>query len=110
YNLGPGDIEVSGIDASAGYREVFGGTVDALERAHAFPVTVERLRETFKRYELLKHKLQKFDYDDFRIHANHLLTTVSEPVIEPDLIIVDGFRTFTPLELGIFQALAKHRE
>src|SRR5690554_1538214 len=76
YNLGPGDIEVSGIDASAGYREVFGGTVDALERANAFPATVHRLRETFKRYELLKHALRKFDYDDFRIHTNHLLATV----------------------------------
>lgn len=110
HNLGPGDVDVGELKTPEGYREVFGGTVDALERAHAFPATVERFRETFKRYEILKHELGKFDYDDYRIHARHILDTLDEVKVEPDMIVVDGFRTFTPLELSIFAALSKHVE
>lgn len=110
HNLGPGEVDGADITIPDGYREVFGGVLRAGEESSSFPASPRRLREVFKRYEVIKHGLGKFDYDDYRIHAHHLLSTREDPRVEPDVVVVDGFRAFTRLELSIFQALARHCE
>lgn len=51
----------------------------------------ERLRQVYARYEELKNNWGRWDYDDFRAGALGLLTQASVR-LEPDLVVVDGFR------------------
>lgn len=67
----------------------------------------ERFVKVYARYEAIKG--ERWDYDDFRsetLHHSQQLTVNPEA----DAIIVDGFREISPLELRIYQALAKHLE
>ncbi len=66
-----------------------------------------RFREVFRVYEAIKG--EQWDYDDFRSEALKLAQKLPSP-LEPDLIIVDGFREIGPLELRLYQALAQHAE
>ncbi|MFN3390701.1 MAG: ATP-dependent nuclease subunit B [Meiothermus ruber] len=67
----------------------------------------ERLREVYQRYEKLKNDWGRWDYDDFRQGALELLA--QGPVrLEPDLVVVDGFRELGVQELRLLQALSRH--
>lgn len=67
-----------------------------------------RFAAVFERYERIKG--EQWDYDDFRSQALALLEdNPISPDIEADVLIVDGFRELGPLELRIYQALAKDK-
>ncbi len=73
-------------------------------RAHDEETT--RFRAVLRLYEELKG--EAWDYDDFRLEALHLARS-ADLELEPDLIIVDGFREVGPLELELYRALSQHR-
>lgn len=64
-----------------------------------------RLQQVYTRYEELKENWGRWDYDDFRLRALELLEKGTVEV-EPDLVVVDGFRELSPLELRLLQALS----
>lgn len=67
----------------------------------------ERFVKVYARYEAIKG--ESWDYDDFRTESlRHSQNLTVKP--EADAIIVDGFREISPLELRIYQELAKHLE
>lgn len=65
-----------------------------------------RLQHAYARYEELKNNWGRWDYDDFRSGALELLET-GQAQIEADLVVVDGFRELSPLELRLLQALSR---
>ena len=65
-----------------------------------------RLQQVYTRYEELKENWGRWDYDDFRLRALELLEKGTVEV-EPDLVVVDGFRELSPLELRLLQALSR---
>ncbi|GIW33055.1 ATP-dependent nuclease subunit B [Meiothermus sp.] len=90
-----------------------------------------RLQKVYARYEELKTVWGRWDYDDFRAGALALLeqgpvqlerqtrpvqfvesaSSRSKPApigLEPDLVVVDGFRELGVLELRLLQALSVH--
>ncbi|MFC6918718.1 ATP-dependent nuclease subunit B [Meiothermus taiwanensis] len=67
----------------------------------------ERLRQVYARYEELKNNWGRWDYDDFRAGALGLLTQASVR-LEPDLVVVDGFRELGVQELRLLRALSRH--
>ncbi|MCX7783022.1 MAG: ATP-dependent nuclease subunit B [Meiothermus sp.] len=66
-----------------------------------------RLQRVYTRYEELKASWGRWDYDDFRAGALALLAQ-GQVRLEPDLLIVDGFRELGVLELRLLQALSEH--
>ncbi|MCX7600752.1 MAG: ATP-dependent nuclease subunit B [Meiothermus sp.] len=66
-----------------------------------------RLQRVYARYEELKASWGRWDYDDFRAGALALLEG-GRVRLEPDLLIVDGFRELSALELRLIKALAAH--
>lgn len=66
----------------------------------------QRIRDVFKAYERIKGN--EWDYDDFRQATLELVKT-GKPKAEADLIIVDGFREISMLDLEIYQELAKSK-
>lgn len=66
-----------------------------------------RLRQVYVRYEELKTTLGRWDYDDFRQGALELLTQGAVR-LEPDLVVVDGFRELGVQELRLLQALSRY--
>jgi ATP-dependent helicase/nuclease subunit B len=74
---------------------------------HVTDPETERFVKVYARYEAIKG--ESWDYDDFRTESlRHSQNLTVKP--EADAIIVDGFREISPLELRIYQALAKHLE
>ncbi len=65
-----------------------------------------RLAQVYGRYEELKDNWGRWDYDDFRFATLELLSS-DKVTLEADLIIVDGFRELSPLELRIFELLSQ---
>ncbi len=66
-----------------------------------------RLQRAYAHYEELKNGWGRWDYDDFRAGALELLER--GPVqLEPDLVVVDGFRELGVQELRLLQALSRH--
>ena len=68
---------------------------------------VERLRGIYRSYERIKG--DRWDYDDFRSEALKLVERLPGE-IEPDAVMVDGFRELGPLELRLFRALGQRAE
>lgn len=68
-----------------------------------------RLQRIFARYEELKAAWGRWDYDDFRSAALELVER-GPVTLEADLVIVDGFRELSPLELRFFSALGRQLE
>ncbi len=67
-----------------------------------------RLQRVYARYEELKSSWGRWDYDDFRSAALRLLQEKAGSLrLEADLVVVDGFRELSPLELRFFRALAQ---
>ena len=73
------------------------------------PVSPEarRLQKVYARYEELKASWGRWDYDDFRAGALSLLER-GKTQLEPDLVVVDGFRELGVLELRLLQALSAY--
>lgn len=67
----------------------------------------KRFVKVYALYEKIKG--ERWDYDDFRTQALHYSEQLTAKP-EADAIIVDGLREIGPLELRIYQALAKHLE
>ncbi len=65
-----------------------------------------RIRDVFKAYERIKK--DEWDYDDFRQATLELVKT-GTPKAEADLIIVDGYREISTLDLEIYQELSKSK-
>lgn len=65
-----------------------------------------RLSHIYARYEELKAAWGRWDYDDFRTAALELLDSGGAR-LEADLIVVDGFRELSALELRVLQKLAE---
>jgi hypothetical protein len=65
----------------------------------------ERFKRIFARYERLKG--EGWDYDDFRSEALAFLERGGEVKLGVDLVVVDGFRELSPLELSVYEALAE---
>jgi len=76
--------------------------------SQSLPASAEarRLAQVYSRYEELKTAWGRWDYDDFRSAALELLERDAAN-LEADLIIVDGFRELSVLELRLLQALAR---
>jgi len=95
-------------------------------KAKDIPTTdpeTKRFATVFEHYETLQQSKQKssqeeageWDFDDFRTATLDYLQANAETLdpktqLEPDLIIVDGFRETGPNEVSIYQELAKHTE
>ena len=73
----------------------------------AFDEETARFRAVLRVYEELKG--EAWDYDDFRLEALHLARS-NHLTLEPDLIIVDGFREVGPLELELYKALSQNKK
>ncbi|MBF6596045.1 MAG: ATP-dependent nuclease subunit B [Thermaceae bacterium] len=76
--------------------------------SQSLPASAEarRLAQVYGRYEELKTAWGRWDYDDFRSAALELVE-MDAANLEADLIIVDGFRELSVLELRLLQALAR---
>lgn len=72
------------------------------------PISPEarRLQRVYARYEELKSTWGRWDYDDFRLGALGLLQS-DQAHLEADLVVVDGFRELSALELRLLQALSR---
>lgn len=71
----------------------------------AFSPESRRLAQVYSRYEELKGSWGRWDYDDFRFATLERLQQ-GQLTLEPDLLIVDGFRELSPLEFKIFELIA----
>jgi len=67
-----------------------------------------RLVRVYRRYEELKEVWGRWDYDDFRLEALRLVES-GEYRLEDGLalLVVDGFRELTPVEIRFLNALAR---
>jgi len=81
---------------------------NGVKPAEVPPISTEarRLQHVYARYEELKGYWGRWDYDDFRSAASELLES-GQAKIEADLVIVDGFRELSVLELQVLQALSR---
>ncbi len=75
----------------------------------------KRFKRVFKRYEDEQKSFEEWDFDDFRTATldylrENVATLNPKTDLEPDLIIIDGFRETGPNEVAIYQELAKHCE
>ncbi|MGK0618544.1 ATP-dependent nuclease subunit B [Meiothermus cerbereus] len=66
-----------------------------------------RLQVVYARYEELKQIWGRWDYDDFRAGALELLEQ-GRAQLEPDLVVVDGFRELSVQELRLLLALSRY--
>lgn len=77
------------------------------EEIPALGSETRRLQQVYTRYEELKQIWGRWDYDDFRSGALELLERGSVQ-LEPNLVVVDGFRELGGQELRLLQALSRY--
>lgn len=67
-----------------------------------------RFVRVYRRYEELKTTWGRWDYDDFRLEALHLVESGQYGLEDGfELLVVDGFRELTPVEIRFLSALAR---
>lgn len=104
-----------------GEAKLFAASIAELKRHNLTPDDIptsdpetDLLKQVFQTYERLRQDVRGqgefWDYDDYRIQAAKLLNKRKPITVAADLVIFDGFRTYTPLELTILKRLAKRAE
>lgn len=119
---GPGRVALAGealaSDAtprpSPGEARLFARAIAEAKRHGVSPAEIpltsgeaRRLAQVYTRYEELKAAWGRWDYDDFRTAALELLEA-GQAKLEADLLVVDGFRELSPLELRVFKTISHY--
>jgi hypothetical protein len=118
---GPGRVALAGealaSDAappSPGEARLFARAIAEAKRHGVSPAEIpltsgeaRRLAQVYARYEELKAAWGRWDYDDFRTAALEVLEA-GQAKLEADLLVVDGFRELSPLELRVFKIISRY--